>query len=428
MKETVTLNLSHALKLKEILEYKNKVEKIHKSIFDYSVDEKEWLGWIEQPSRVSNEEIEKMENIVDLWQMNKIEAVVIIGIGGSYLGAKSGYEFMFGPYSPNKPKIELIFSGNTVSSESLINQLKYLENKKFAINVISKSGTTLEPAIAFREFRKLLERNVGIPKARDFIVATTDAKKGKLFDFANQMGYHKLVVPDDIGGRFSVLSPVGLFPFICAGINVRELLKGAHDCVEYVKNKPFEENYAYQYAAARHILSKKYNVEMMVNYEPKLRYFSEWWKQLFGESEGKNNLGLLPTSCQFSTDLHSLGQFIQEGKKILFESHLILDKPKKDLILDFKKEQFDDGLVYLDGKSLHEINWNIFESSVEAHSKDANIPNLVFHLKDDSEYSLGYLFQFFMFSVTMSAYLLGVNPFNQPGVEIYKTNMSRILN
>lgn len=423
----LNLDITNAVKETEVIKYQDNVLNIHNNIVNKNVLEKDWLGWIDLPQNSNTEEIEKMKEIAKVWKMQKITTLVVIGIGGSYLGTKAGYDFIYGPYSINKPNIELVFAGNSISSEQLVSLLKYVSDKNFAINVISKSGTTLEPSIAFREFRKLLEAKVGIENARKLIVATTDAKKGVLFELAEAKGYEKFIIPDNIGGRFSVLSPVGLFPFVCAGLDIDKLLKGAADANKDADNENLLNNNAYKYAVTRYILSKKYQVEMFASYEPKMVYFAEWWKQLFAESEGKDNKGLLPTSAVFSTDLHSLGQMIQEGNKILFETVLTVKEPKYDIL--FKKEKEDlDKLNYLDGQSLHQVNMSAFKGTLEAHHEVGKVPNITIEFEKFDEYNLGYLFQFFERALAISAYLLKVNPFNQPGVEVYKASMFKLLN
>lgn len=425
----LNLNIDKALSKgpRELSYLQSKVSQIHNDVLNKNVPEKDWLGWYDLPNTYDKNEFAKMEEVANNWFNDGIEVVVVIGIGGSYLGAKSGYDFIYGPYSIKQPKMELLFAGNDISAETLVSKLHYVKNKKFAINVISKSGTTLEPSIAFREFRKLLESKLG-NNAKDYIVATTDKSKGVLFDLATTKGYQKFIVPDDIGGRFSVLTAVGLFPFLCAGINAKQILEGANITNQELSSDKLESNPAYLYAATRYHLHTKenYNIEMMVSYEPKLQYFTEWWKQLFGESEGKDQKGIWPTSSIFTTDLHSLGQMIQEGKKILFETVLTLKNPEYNI--DFTQEELDyDKLNYLANKNLHEINNIAFEATANAHKNDGKVPNI--HLLFDSfnEFTLGALFMFFERALTMSAYLLGVNPFNQPGVEVYKKNMFAML-
>ncbi|TDV22706.1 glucose-6-phosphate isomerase [Mycoplasmopsis mustelae] len=404
-----------------------KVSQIHNDIETKNVLEKDWLGWYNLPRDYDKDEFKRMQQKADFWAQQGVEVVVVIGIGGSYLGAKAGYDFIYGPYSINKPKMELLFAGNDISAETMVAKLNYVDDKKFAINVISKSGTTLEPSIAFREFRKLLEVKVG-EKAKDYIVATTDKSKGVLYDLAVVKDYERFIVPDDVGGRFSVLTAVGLFPFLCAGIDAKAILDAAHSTNLELASEQISKNPAYQYAVLRYLMHTKenYAIEMMVSYEPKMQYFMEWWKQLFGESEGKDGKGLWPTSCLFSTDLHSLGQMIQEGNKILFETVLTLKNPNKNI--HFINEEIDyDKLNYLAGNNLHNVNNIAFAATSQAHFQTGKVP--IIHLSFDAfnEATLGALFIFFERALTMSAYLLGVNPFNQPGVEVYKKNMFSML-
>lgn len=405
-----------------------RVDQIHNSVLKREVAEKDWLGWYDLPDNYDKEEMKAMKKLSSEWKKEGVEVVVVVGIGGSYLGSKTGYEFIFGEYSQKRPDMELVFAGNDISSEALVSKLAYVKNKKFAINVISKSGTTLEPSIAFREFRILLEEKVGKDQASKFIAATTDARKGLLFELATRKNYTKFIVPDDVGGRFSVMTAVGLFPFLCAGIDAERVLAGASLTNKELSSSKISENDAYRYAVTRYLLNveKNYHVEMMVSYEPKLQYFSEWWKQLFAESEGKDSKGLWPASGIFSTDLHSLGQMIQEGSKVLFETVLTLENPSNNIT--FKNDVEDiDQLNYLSGKTLHEVNNVAFKATQKAHFEVGQVPNLHILFKDFSEETLGSLFIFFERALTMSAYLLGVNPFNQPGVEVYKKNMFSML-
>ncbi|WP_027121292.1 glucose-6-phosphate isomerase [Mycoplasma leonicaptivi] len=423
------LNIKNALPkgLKNLEYLQNKITEIHNNVLTKNVAEKDWLGWYNLPSNYDKDEFQRMQKKANQWKQANVEVVVVIGIGGSYLGAKSGYDFIYGPYSIKKPQMELVFAGNDISAETLVAKLNYVKDKKFAINVISKSGTTLEPSIAFREFRNLLEEKEG-ENAADLVVATTDKSRGVLFELATQKGYEKFIIPDDIGGRFSVLTPVGLFPFMCAGIDAEKVLLGAKETNLELVSDRLSENPAYQYAATRFHLNNKedFKIEMMVAYEPKLQYFIEWWKQLFGESEGKDGKGIWPTSSIFSTDLHSLGQMIQEGTKILFETVLTLKNPADNI--QFKSFEIDyDKLNYLDGKDLHTVNNVAFEATMEAHTKTGGVPNIHLLLDKFNEETLGALFIFFERALTMSAYLLGVNPFNQPGVEVYKKNMFSML-
>ncbi|QGZ97741.1 glucose-6-phosphate isomerase [Mycoplasma sp. NEAQ87857] len=423
------LNLNNALSsgLSELEKYQDQVSKIHFDVLNKNVDEKDWLGWYNLPSDHNKDEFAAMEAKAKEWKKQGVEVVVVIGIGGSYLGAKSGYDFIYGPYSTKQPDMELLFAGNDISAETLVAKLKYVSNKKFAINVISKSGTTLEPSIAFREFRTLLESKHTPEEVKELIVATTDKSKGVLFDLAQSKGYTKFIVPDDIGGRFSVLTPVGIFPFMCAGINAKEVLEGARVTNEELSSELIQENAAYAYAATRNLLhSKGFLAEMMVSYEPKLQYFSEWWKQLFAESEGKDGKGIWPLSSIFSTDLHSLGQMIQDGNKILFETVLTLKNPMENIKFEIAEGDIDK-LSFLNGKDLHLVNNVAFEATTKAHTEVGKVPNIHLLFDKFDEFTLGALFMFFERALTMSAYLLGVNPFNQPGVEVYKKNMFSML-
>ena len=427
----IKIDFTRALDQKDLFTYKDKVLEIHNKIEKFETPGSAFLGWRDLPNRINWSEVKKIEECAARLHKEEIEVLVVIGIGGSYLGAKAGLDFVYGPYpSKTKTKMRIIFAGESLSATDLAQKLKYVENKKFAINVVSKSGTTLEPAIAFRLFKKLLEDKVGRHNAPNYIFATTDSSKGALFNLAMHEGYQKFVIPDDIGGRFSVLTPVGLFPFACAGMNLKKLLSGAKFATEEYSSGNLSENDAYQYAVVRHIFytQKKLNVEFLVSYEPALKYFLEWWKQLFGESEGKNGKGLLPHSALFTTDLHSLGQFIQDGTKIFFETVITLKKPEINLtLLEVPEEEDFDKLNYLSGKAIHQINQSAFEATIDAHSLVGKIPNIHIELSELDEESLGQLIIFFEMAVAMSGYLIEVNPFDQPGVEVYKSNMFRIL-
>ncbi|WP_406614406.1 glucose-6-phosphate isomerase [Mycoplasma corogypsi] len=426
----LSLNVDHALKngLADVKNYQEHVSKIHHDVVTKQVAEHEWLGWYNLPETYDRDELSRMEAKAEEWEKLGVEVVVVIGIGGSYLGAKTGYDFIYGPYSINTPRMELVFAGNDISAETLVSKLEYVKGKKFAINVISKSGTTLEPSIAFREFRKLLESTVSEELASKLVAATTDKSKGVLYELSVAKGYERFIVPDDIGGRFSVLTAVGLFPFICAGIDAYKVLEGAAVTNRELSSDKLEENPAYLYAATRNYLHqvKGLKAEMLVSYEPKMQYFAEWWKQLFAESEGKDGKGIWPMSSIFSTDLHSLGQMIQDGNKILFETVLTLENPAQNII--FKADKSDlDKLSYLDGKDLHMVNNTAFAATTKAHVEVGQVPNILMTFDRFGELTLGSLFMFFERALTMSAYLLGVNPFNQPGVEVYKKNMFSML-
>ena len=430
MKE-IKIDFSKAnLDIKEILAFSDKVKDINEKMERFEGEGSAFLGWKDLPKNINHKELDRMEECAKKLHKEGIEVLVVIGIGGSYLGARAGMDFVLGEYPGSERKMEIIFAGESISSTNLVQKLKYVENKKFAINVISKSGTTLEPAIAFRLFKKLLEDKIGKNNAKDYIFATTDSSKGVLLDIAEKEGYERFVIPDDVGGRFSVLTPVGLFPFACIGLNVKKMIKGAELANENFSSSDLSSNIAYQYAVARYILHTKKNlaVEMLVSYENAHRYFTEWWKQLFAESEGKNGKGLLPHSAIFSTDLHSLGQFIQEGTKCLFETVITVKKPKYDLkMFELPSDENTDQLNYLAERTVHEINNIAFDATIDAHSLVGNVPNIHIQIEDYSEESFGTLVMFFERAVAISGYLLGINPFNQPGVEVYKTNMFKTL-
>lgn len=426
---TIKLDISKAISNTDLSKYSEKIKEIHRQIEHYEGEGSEFLGWKNLSENINIDEIKSMEKKAAFFHKQKIEVLVVIGIGGSYLGARAGIDFVLGHYPSNsETKMEIIFAGESISSTDLAQKLRYVENKSFAINVISKSGSTTEPAIAFRMFRKLLEEKIGVENSKDYIVATTDANKGILFDLAKKMEYKMFVIPDDVGGRFSVLTPVGLFPFACIGLNIRKMLKGAEEASIEFSNENLEDNEAYKYAATRHFLydkSKKVS-EMLISYEPSMNYFLEWWKQLFGESEGKNGKGLLPHSAVFSTDLHSLGQFIQEGSKCLFETILTVKSPQIDLNIVDDEENLDK-INYLLSKSVHEINTIAFQATFDAHTSTGGVPNIHIEINKLNEHSFGYLVTFFERAVAMSGYLLEVNPFNQPGVNVYKNNMFKVL-
>lgn len=426
---TIKLNLNKAISKADLDKYTQSVQEIHRKIEHYEGEGSEFLGWKNLSENVNLAEIKRIEQKAKFFQKEKIEVLVVIGIGGSYLGAKAGIDYVLGNYpNKNELKMELIFAGESLSSTDLAQKLRYVEDKSFAINVISKSGSTIEPAIAFRMFRKLLEEKIGIENSKDYIVATTDANKGILFELSKKMEYEMFVIPDDVGGRFSVLTPVGLFPFACAGLNIRKMLKGAEEASIEFANENLDDNDAYKYAATRHFLyaKRKKSAEMLVSYEPNMKYFLEWWKQLFGESEGKKEKGLLPHSAVFSTDLHSLGQFIQEGSKCLFETIINIKNPQVDLNIVDDEENLDQ-INYLLSKSVHEINTIAFDATFDAHTSTGNVPNIHIEISRLNEHSFGYLVTFFERAVAMSGYLLNVNPFNQPGVNVYKNNMFRVL-
>ena len=420
------------------LDYENVLEFVSKSELDLSIQDtlksfdtlmsrkgagNDFLGWLDLPQDYDKQEFERILKASEKIKANS-DVLLSIGIGGSYLGAKCAVE-LFKKYFNNKG-LEVIFVGNQISSTYLHELLDYLKDKDYSINVISKSGTTTEPAIAFRVLQKALIEKYGKEGAKERIFATTDKARGALKTLATQEGYETFVVPDDVGGRFSVLSAVGLLPIACASIDIKEIMRGANDTrIECQKKNSANE--AVIYAAIRNALYKKgYDVELLVNYEPRLNYFSEWWKQLFGESEGKDHKGIYPSSVSFSTDLHSLGQMIQDGKRHFFETVINILKPEYDLTI-LEDEANLDGLNFLSGKTMDYVNKMAMQGTSIAHTKGGT-PNLRLDVREINEYNFGSLIYFFEFACALSAYTLGVNPFNQPGVEEYKKNMFALLN
>ncbi|MBQ7901541.1 MAG: glucose-6-phosphate isomerase [Clostridia bacterium] len=387
----------------------------------------DFLGWIDLPVNYDKDEFARIKKAADKIRSDS-KVLVVVGIGGSYLGAKAAIDMLTGSfdnYDDKSGNPRIVYAGNSISSTYLAQLIEFVKDKDFSVNIISKSGTTTEPALAFRMLRSLLIEKYGEAEAKSRIYATTDKAKGELKNFADKEGYETFVVPDDVGGRFSVLTAVGLLPIAAAGIDIDAMMKGAADArVEY--NKPYAENDCYKYAAIRNILMRKgKGVEFMVNYEPCLQYFSEWWKQLFGESEGKDNRGILPCSVNFSTDLHSMGQYIQDGSRIMFETVLKVEQPKLDLEIPFDEENTD-GLNFLSGKTVDFVNTKAFQGTLLAHT-DGNVPNLIVNIPAIDAYHFGNLVYFFEKACAVSGYILGVNPFNQPGVESYKKNMFALL-
>ena len=420
----IKVDVSNVISEQEIAKYQSSVTRINKMIDDRSGAGNDFLGWTTWPKDYDKEELERLLKDAE-YVRNNFDVLVVAGIGGSYLGAKCALDALKGVKGVDKP--EIIFMGQTFSPNYTAQVLDYLKDKNFAINVISKSGTTTETSIAFRLLKDLLEKKVGKEKARKAIYAVTDKARGALKTLCNQEGYSTYVLPDDIGGRYSVLTPVGLFPLACAGVDVKAMLKGAEKALEEFDNDDLKNNKAYRYAVSRDFMLKnKRPVEMFVTYEPQMSQLSEWLKQLFGESEGKEKKGLLPTSATFSTDLHSLGQFIQDGSPILFETIINVINPALDVAIPSDKDDLD-GLNYLAGKKLSYVNQMAYQGTLNAHENEGGVPcNIITIDKLDAE-TLGYLFYFFMRTCAMSAYLLDINPFNQPGVEVYKKNMFHLL-
>ncbi|MCI1245000.1 MAG: glucose-6-phosphate isomerase [Bacilli bacterium] len=420
--ETKTNNLIDRI---DIPSYQEKVNEINDMIVNKTGAGNDFLGWVDWPVDYDHEELDRIVEEADYVRAN-YDVLVVCGIGGSYLGARAAIEAINGTL-PNG-KMEIIWLGQTFDPTYIAQRLEYLKGRRFAINVISKSGTTTETSVAFRLLREMLEKRDGVEAARKAIIATTDKARGALFALAEKEGYVRFTIPDDIGGRYSVQTAVGLFPIACAGIDPHEILLGSADARRDLEDPNLDRNQAYKYAVIRRAMYATYHkaVEMFVTYVPGLVQIGEWWKQLFGESEGKGKKGLLPDSATFTTDLHSLGQFIQDGTPVLFETVLHLSHHRHDVKVPHDEANLD-GLNYLEGRSLGNIQDRAFEGTLAAHTEDGKISNVVLELEEMNAHNLGYLFYFFERACAMSAYLNGVNPFNQPGVEIYKRNMFRLL-
>lgn len=399
----------------------------HKTLTEKTGAGNDFLGWVDLPENYDKEEFARIKLAAQKIRSDS-EVLVVIGIGGSYLGARAAIEFC---KSQNynlvcKDTPQIFFSGNSISSAALNEILSICKDKDFSVNVISKSGTTTEPAISFRIFRELLEKKYGKAEAAKRIYVTTDKAKGTLKALSDEEGYETFVVPDDVGGRYSVLTAVGLLPIAAAGIDIDAMMQGANDARKAYTDPDMEKNDCYKYAAIRNILYRKGKaVEMMVAYEPDYTMMNEWFKQLFGESEGKDGKGLYPSSAVFSTDLHSMGQFIQQGSRVMFETAVVFDEPKTEVVIE-KDEANADGLNFLAGKTMSYVNRKAFEGTVLAHV-DGGVPNVVLELPKMDEYHFGYLVYFLEKACAISGYTLGVNPFNQPGVESYKSNMFALL-
>ena len=406
------------------------VKVAHDMIHNKTGEGNDFLGWVELPKNYDKEEFDRIKIAANKIK-NDSDVLLVIGIGGSYLGARAAIEMLGHSFRNNLKKEdreypEVYFVGQNISSTYMLDLLDIIKDKDVSINVISKSGTTTEPAIAFRVFKDFLEKKYGKEEASKRIYATTDAKRGALKQLADEEGYETFVIPDDVGGRFSVLTPVGLLPIAACGIDIDAIMTGAKEAMEDFSNPILSENYSYQYAVVRNVLHRKgKDIELMVNYEPSLHYVSEWWKQLYGESEGKDNKGIYPASVDFSTDLHSMGQYIQEGKRILFETVINVENAKREIIINEEKVDLD-GLNYLAGQTVDFVNKKAFQGTLLAHT-DGSVPNLLINLPKIDEYNFGYMVYFFEKACALSGYILGVNPFNQPGVEAYKKNMFALL-
>lgn len=410
----------------EMTGIKSQVESAAKVLHDKTGLGNDFLGWLDLPVEYDKEEFTRIKAAAERIQSNS-DVLIVIGIGGSYLGARAAIEFLKSPFYNNMKKDtpDIYYVGNNINPTYLNEVLSICEGKDITVNVISKSGTTTEPALAFRIFKKLIEDKYGRDGAKERIFCTTDKSKGTLKNLADAEGYETFVIPDDVGGRFSVLTAVGLLPIAVAGCDIDNLMKGAAKAREDFK-ADFDNNDCYKYAALRNILYRKgKSVELMVSYDPAFCMMSEWYKQLFGESEGKDNKGIFPSSVVFSTDLHSMGQFIQDGSRIMFETVVDIKNPKQDIFLENDSENLD-GLNFLTNQNMSVVNRKALEGTVLAHT-EGGVPNIILELDKVDEENLGYMIYFFEKACAVSGYILGVNPFNQPGVESYKSNMFALL-
>ncbi|MCT2535859.1 glucose-6-phosphate isomerase [Aquibacillus koreensis] len=416
---------------KHELDYlKEPVKLAHDAIHNQTGAGNDFLGWVDLPENYDKEEFSRIKKAAEKIKSDS-DVLLVVGIGGSYLGARAAIEMLNHSFynalsSEQRGNPQVFFVGNNISSTYMNDLFDVLKDKDVSVNVISKSGTTTEPAIAFRLYRKFLEEKYGVEEAKGRIYATTDKAKGALKTLATEEGYESFIIPDDVGGRYSVLTAVGLLPIAVSGVNIDDMMKGAQQAQNELSEADLEKNPAYQYAAVRNVLyNKGKTIEMLINYEPGLQYFAEWWKQLFGESEGKDFKGIFPSSANFSTDLHSLGQYVQEGRRDLFETVLHVEESRSNITLE-KEGQDLDGLNYLAGKTVDFVNEKAYQGTMLAHT-DGQVPNLIVHLPKLDAFTFGYVVYFFEKACALSGYLLGVNPFDQPGVEAYKKNMFALL-
>lgn len=416
------------LKKEEIMKHRDKVAEIHNELYEKSDDEKEFVGWLKLPTNYDKEEFERIKKCAERIKENS-DIFLVIGIGGSYLGARAVIEALTNTFYnmlPNRKTPQILFVGNNMSPNYLNDLIELIGNKDLSINVISKSGTTTEPAMAFRIFREFMENKYGIDEARKRIYVTTDKEKGALKKLATEEEYETFVIPDNVGGRYSVLTAVGLLPIAVSGVSIDELMKGARKAQNKYCESDLKYNECYQYAVARNILYKnKKMIELLVSYEPKMQFVSEWWKQLYGESEGKEGKGIFPASVMFTTDLHSLGQYIQEGERDLFETVINIENTATDITIKKDADNVD-GLNFLADKTMSYVCKKAMEGTIEAHVS-GNVPNILINMNKLDEENLGELIYFFELACAMSGRILGVNPFNQPGVEAYKHNMFKLL-
>ncbi len=414
----------------EIIEYSGEIEKIHNLLNKKANHKDEFLGWLNWPSQYNKREFERIKECAERIQKTS-DVLIVIGIGGSYLGARAIIESLTNTfYNLQDKKIrkfpQIFYVGNNLSSSYINDLIELVQDKDISLNVISKSGTTTEPAIAFRIFRNLLENKYGIKEAQKRIYVTTDKEKGALKQLANEEEYETFVIPNNIGGRYSVLTPVGLLPIAVSGINIDKLMEGAKFAQEKYNDSNLKYNDCYKYATARNVLYKKRKtIEILATYNPNLQYLIEWWKQLYGESEGKDLKGIFPAGAIFTTDLHSLGQFIQDGERSIFETIIAIKKEKTKIKINFEEDNLD-GLNYLADKTINYVNTKAMLGTIKAHV-DGGVPNIIIKMDDLTEESIGHLIYFFEKACAVSGLLLGVNPFNQPGVEKYKTNMFKLL-
>ena len=425
------LNLKHTgIDQKSIMQYKHKVEEIHQELHKRANDENDFVGWLELPTNYDKEEFQRIKEAAKRIQEDS-EVLIVIGIGGSYLGARAVIESLTNTFDNMLPEEkrkhpQIMYVGNNLSPNYINDLIEVIGTKDFSVNVISKSGTTTEPAIAFRIFREMLESKYGVEEARSRIYVTTDKARGALKTLADREGYEEFVIPDNIGGRYSVLTAVGLLPIATAGIDIQKLMDGARNAEARYNDPELKYNECYKYAVARNVLNKQgKEIEILVNYEPKLHYFTEWWKQLYGESEGKEGKGIYPSGVDFTTDLHSMGQYIQQGRRILFETVLRVEEPQTNININADDDNLD-GLNYLANKDVDYVNKKAMEGTIQAHVS-GGVPNIMINIEKLNEETVGHLIYFFEKACAVSGMILGVNPFNQPGVEEYKRNMFKRL-
>ena len=419
----IQLDLNHAFLKEDVKAYQDQVRAIDEALQNGTCKGNDFIGWLNWANNYDKDEFSRIKEVAAKVRENT-EVFVVCGIGGSYLGARAAIEMMNGLYGDNKP--EIIYMGNTFSSTYISQVMNHIKDKEVTVNVISKSGTTTETALAFRILKQFMEEKYG-EDAKNRIIATTDKARGTLKALADKEGYETFVIPDDIGGRYSVITPVGLLPLALIGVDIKKIMQGYTDAFNELNTADLKENTAYRYAVARRILQNQgYDVELLVNYEPQMQMVAEWWKQLFGESEGKDGKGILPDSVCFSTDLHSLGQFVQEGKKVLFETNLYVDTPMIDLTFP-NDEANEDGMNYLAGKSVDWANKMAAKGTLQAHEETGGVPNILLTMPGMTSYDFGNMCMFFFKAIAMTTLMNDSNPFNQPGVEVYKKNMFKLL-